>query len=193
MDSQRATSLEQLSDANPNANAAPHAGMAPPQQGMQQTPHGATDNELVQDILQEMQSNDGPALPSANAAALAHQMDAQVHDTMPPDTQAEMQAYAEHARGEDHAPAPTFAPVPTFDAALTPTAKGFSLVEFAKTTLLFMILYIVVTSGVFQSLVRKVPVFCTVVEGADPTVNFMGTVAVALVAGLLMAGVQVFV
>ena len=53
-----------------------------------------------------------------------------------------------------------------------------------------------VTSGLVQGLVCKIPMLCVAVtEGvvADPKLNFMGTVAVAFVAGLVMATVQAFV
>ena len=98
--SQRATSLDQLTAAN--GGPADNVGLGgSPQQAMQQaTAHtNASDNELVQDILQEMQSgNDAAAAQAsaaANNAAIARQMDPNVNGNGPaPETAADIQAYA---------------------------------------------------------------------------------------------------
>lgn len=204
--SQRATSLDQLTATNAGGAPDGPAG-APPQQAMQQ----ASDNELVQDILQEMQTgNDvaaAQASAAANDAAMARQMDPNVHGDGPaPESAADLQAYAaetnaglelEKQYGQMPSPASmAFGRAVDEDAAPKGLFAKFNLIEFVKTVLLFMILYIVVTSGLVQGLVCKVPMLCAAVaEGvvADPKLNFMGTVAVAFVAGLVMATVQAFV
>ena len=205
--SQRATSLDQLTAANAGSidNVVP--GGAPPQQAMQQ----ASDNELVQDILQEMQTGNDTAAAQASAAAndasIARQMDPHVHGDGPtPESATDLQAYAaetnaglelEKQYGQMPSPASmAFGRTSDEDIASKGIFAKFNLIEFIKTVLLFMILYIVVTSGLVQNLVCKIPILCTAVaEGvvADPKPNFMGTVAVAFVAGLVMATVQAFV
>ena len=205
--SQRATSLDQLATAN--AGGPPNAGVtgAPPQQAMQQ----ASDNELVQDILQEMQTGNDVAAAQASAAtndaAIARQMDPNVHGDGPaPESAADLQAYAaetnaglelEKQYGQMPSPASmAFGRAADEDAAPKGIFAKFNPIEFVKTVLLFMILYIVVTSGLVQGLVCKIPMLCVAVaEGvtADPKLNFMGPVAVAFVAGLVMATVQAFV
>lgn len=203
--SQRATSLDQLTAANAGGAPDGPAG-APPQQAMQQ----ASDNELVQDILQEMQTGNDVAAAQASAAsndaAIARQMDPNVHGDGPaPESAADLQAYAaetnaglelEKQYGQMPSPASMAFGRADEDAAPKGLFAKFNLIEFVKTVLLFMILYIVVTSGLVQGLVCKIPMLCVAVaEGvvADPKLNFMGTVAVAFVAGLVMATVQAFV
>lgn len=211
--SQRATSLDQLTAANGGPADNVGLGSSPPQQAMQQaTAHtNASDNELVQDILQEMQSgNDAAAAQAsaaANNAAIARQMDPNVNGNGPaPETAADIQAYAAETNAgleleKQYGQMPSSASMAFGRTADEDTAhKGifakFNPIEFVKTVLLFMILYIVFTSGLVQGLMCKIPMLCVAAaEGvvADPKLNFMGTVAVAFVAGLVMAMVQAFV
>lgn len=70
---------------------------------------------------------------------------------------------------------------------------NLDIIQYAKTILLFMIVYIVVSNVNVQSLLCKLPYFSIpAVEGAvaAPQMSFLGNVGVALVAGVLMATVQ---
>ena len=202
---QRSTSLDQLASAGPtNTNPVINA---PPQQDMQGINPNATDSELVKDILQEMQSDTNSGSnnqqTTSDEAALARQMDPNVHNTaMQPETQQDLQAYAqetnkglelENQYGQMPDPASLLMKEPHATTVTKGWFSNFSVVEFAKTVLLFMILYIVVSSQFVQGLVCKIPTFCTVVaEGVtgSPQLNFMGTVVLAFVTGLVMATVQ---
>lgn len=203
---QRSTSLDQLSSAVPTSTSP--VTNAPPQQEMQQqgiNPN-ASDSELVKDILQEMQSETNPGsnnqLATSDEAALARQIDPNVHNTvMQPETQQELQAYAqetnkglelENQHGQMPDPASLLMREPLDTTASKGWFSNFSVVEFAKTVLLFMILYIVISSQFVQGLVCKIPTFCRpVTEGmAGSQLNFLGTVILAFVSGLVMATVQ---
>jgi hypothetical protein len=203
--SQRSTSLDQLATAAPtNTNPVTNA---PPQQQMQQqgiNPN-ASDSELVKDILQEMQSetNQGSNVQqtTSDEAAINRQMDPNVHNTvMQPETQQDLQAYAQETNkgleldnqyGQMPDPASLLLKEQHESNAASGWFSKFSVVEFAKTVLLFMILYIVVSSQFVQGLVCKIPTFCTAVaDGVSPQLNFMGTVVLAFVTGLVMATVQ---
>lgn len=202
---QRSTSLDQLTAAPTTTSPVTNA---PPQQEMQQqgiNPN-ASDSELVKDILQEMQSETNPGSnnqqTTSDEAALARQMDLNVHNTvMQPETQQELQAYAqetnkglelENQHGQMPDPASLLLREPHETTAPKGWFSNFSVVEFAKTVLLFMILYIVVSSQFVQGLVCKIPTFCTAVADGvvGPRLNFMGTVVLAFVTGLVMATVQ---
>lgn len=210
--SQRATSLDQLTAANGGPADNVGLGGSPPQQAMQQaTAHtNASDNELVQDILQEMQSSNDAAAAQASAAAnnaaIARQMDPNINGNVPaPETAADIQAYSAETNAgleleKQYGQMPSSASMAFGRTAEDTAPKGlfakFNPIEFVKTVLLFMILYIVFTSGLVQGLMCKIPMLCVAVaEGvvADPKLNFMGTVAVAFMAGLVMATVQAFV
>lgn len=205
--SQRSTSLDQLTTAvssgtNPVLNT-------PPQQEMQQqgiNPN-ASDSELVKDILKEMHSDNNPGSniqqTTSDEASLARQLDPNVHNTvMQPETQQDLQAYVqetnkslEFENQHGQMPDPASLLLNNKHEAITNTGwfSNFSVVEFAKTVLLFMILYIIISSQFVQGLVCKIPTFCTVVTDgivSSPKLNFMGTVILAFVTGLVMATVQ---
>ena len=203
---QRSTSLDQLTTTVPtNTNLVTNA---PPQQEMQQqgmNPN-ASDSELVKDILQEMQSSENNLgsniqQTTSDEAALARQMDPNVHNTvMQPETQQDLRDYAQETNkgleldnkyGQMPDPASLLLKEQNESTAAAGWFSKFSVVEFAKTVLLFMILYIVISSQFVQGLVCKIPTFCTaVVDGGSPQLNFMGTVVLAFVTGLVMATVQ---
>ena len=196
---QRATSLDQLT-ANQHANP-----NLPPQQVLQ---GNATDKELVQDILQEMQTGNSGTISSdaSNEAGLARQLDSNVHNESTSPTHDETPQSPSNAKdlpqSLQHVPEKAKLTDPDVAQGLStqnnqkPVKQGFNLIEFVKTILLFMILYIVLSHSTVQSLLCKISAFCTPVsEGAlaQPSLNFMGTVTIAFIAGLIMAAVQAFV
>ena len=196
---QRATSLDQLS-----ANEQADANLAP-QHALQ---GNATDKELVQDILQEMQTGNSGTISSesSNQAGLARQLDSNVHDGggSPAHDNTPQPASTDKDAAKSAHQAPETATLTQADAnhglatqnTQQQVKQGFNLIEFVKTALLFMILYIVLSHSTVQSLLCKISAFCTpVAEGtlAQPGLNFMGTVTIAFVAGLIMAVVQAFV
>ena len=198
---QRGTSLSQLNEANP---------AEPVQTAMHN--NAPTDNELVDDILKEINQNngdvvgtgalngDGGGVPSAE---YQQQVDTQIQHNMPPATaqdvhdyqQAEIDTATVQSNGEvvlsdgerllrEQSPSATEQP------------RGFlgslDIMQFAKTLLLTMILFIVVTNAHTQSLVCRIPYFCNVVNGVMQ-LNFVGTSAIALLCGVVLASVQAFV
>ena len=185
---QRGTSLSQLNDTPTEpVQTAMHTG-AP------------TDNELVDDILKEINQNHGDG--GATSAEYQQQVDSQVQHNMPPASaqdvydyqQAEIDTATVQSNGEvvsegerllrEQSPATEHPP------------RGFlgslDLLQFAKTLLLTMILFIVVTNTHTQSLVCRIPYFCNVVNGVMQ-LNFVGTSVIALLCGVVLASVQAFV
>lgn len=187
---QRGTSLDQLNDTSSST-----------EQPVQTPMHNntQTDNELVDDILKEINQNQ----TDGNAAAQYHQphIDSQTQHNMPPATEQDVQDYQQAEI--DTATVQTNGDVVSegeqllreqsvVDNAPKGFLASFDGVTFAKTLLLTMILFIVVTNAHTQSLVCKIPSFCSAVNGVMQ-LNFVGTSVLALLCGLVMASVQVLV
>ena len=186
---QRGTSLDQLNDASPSAEQPVQAPMHNNTQ---------TDNELVDDILNEINQNqaDGNA-----ASQYQQQMDAQTQHKMPPATEQDVQDYQQAEI--DTATVQTNGDVVSegeqllreqsvVDNAPKGFLASFDGMTFAKTLLLTMILFIVVTNVHTKSLVCKIPSFCSAVNGVMQ-LNFVGTSVLALLCGLVLASAQAFV
>lgn len=67
-------------------------------------------------------------------------------------------------------------------------APRFNIVTFAKTVLLFMLVYMLFSLRYVKTLVGKIPTFST-----EQGLSVIGTVVSAAVGGLIMASVQVYV
>lgn len=217
----RSTSLDTLS-VPPSAlsTASPASTASTSTMASQQLP---SDSELVNDILQEIQQSNaatGGGVVDANTvhqqqqtndSAFARQMDPNLTHEMPPTSADQLRTYA---TSEQTGMATSAATSATHDtdlartlAAAQPVSSGsasdeagwfgflgnLDIIQYAKTILLFMIVYIVVSNSTVQSLLCKVP-FCGVAPAIDavatPQMSFLGNVGVALVAGILMATVQ---
>lgn len=210
---------ESRSTSIDNLDSAPSAAAIPDSAAVQQ--HMPSDSELVNDILQEInQSNAGgggteQATVDANTvtqqqqtndSAFARQVDTHVNHDLPPTNGNQLQDHASTAPAplatsetHDTGLARTLAAAETGTGTDTDTGLlgslglggGFDILLFAKTVLLFMIMYIVISNTAVQGLLCKLPYFGTAVaEGAAPQLSFMGTVVLALVGGVAMAGVQ---
>ena len=150
-----------------------------------------------------------------NDSAFARQMDPNLTHDIPPTTPQQVQNYADAQQvgGDSDAGtadrngtgsyntdlARTLSAAQPIDAMTTENDGWFGflgnldIIQYAKTILLFMIVYIVVSNVNVQSLLCKLPYFSIpAVEGAvaAPQMSFLGNVGVALVAGVLMATVQ---
>jgi hypothetical protein len=196
---QRGTSLSQLNDPPPTepVQTAMHTG-AP------------TDNELVDDILKEINQNQGDVVGTGalkgdggvTSAEYQQQVDTQVQHNLPPATtqdvhdyqQAEIDTTTLQSNGE--VPVSEGERLLREQSPATEPTRGFlgslDLLQFAKTLLLTMILFIVVTNTHTQSLVCRIPYFCNVVNGVMQ-LNFVGTSVIALLCGVVLASVQAFV
>jgi len=195
---QRGTSLSQLNEAHPAepVQTAMHTG-AP------------TDNELVDDILKEINQNQGDVVGTGAlngdggvaSAEYQQQVDSQVQHNLPPATaqdvhdyqQAEIDTATVQSNGEVVSEGERLL---REQSPATEQPRGFlgslDLMQFAKTLLLTMILFIVVTNTHTQSLVCRIPYFCNVVNGVMQ-LNFVGTSVIALLCGVVLASVQAFV
>ena len=202
--SERATSIDQLATAPPQ--------QVPPQLAMQ------SDTELVNDILQEINqqppanagtvnANSPQQQQQTNDTAFARQMDTSLQHSLAPTDTEQLQTYEAASRPPSLAVDDSEEKSATRDLTATyeePASlmngyglfRGFDVVQFAKTILLFMIFYIVISNQHVQALLCKVPYCCAeVVADAPvaPRLTFAGTVGVALVAGVAMASVQALV
>ena len=145
-----------------------------------------------------------------NDSAFARQMDPNLTHEMPPTSTDQLKAYAttEQTGGlstsvtsHDTDLARTLAAAQPDRITGTSSENagwfGFlgnlDIIQYAKTILLFMIVYIVVSHSTVQSLLCKLP-FWGVAPAIDAVatsqMSFLGNVGVALVAGVLMATVQ---
>ena len=191
---QRGTSLAQLAN---NGNAPDDGRQVQP---VQTTMHNnaPSDNDLVDDILNEININHNDA---TGTAVLEQQMDTNIQHNLPPSTEQDVQDY-QHAE-IDTAVVQTNGEVSEGERLLreqSSTAEtviqqpkgffaSFDLMQFAKTLLLTMILFIVVTNVHTQSVVCKIPQLCNTVNGVMQ-LNFMGTALLALLSGILLAVAQ---
>ena len=211
--SERATSIDQLATAPPQQQQQQQQ-QVPPQLAMQ------SDTELVNDILQEINQQPPPAnagtvnanspqqQQQTNDPAFARQMDTSLQHNLAPTDAEQLQTYeaasrppslAMHADDEEKSVTRDLTAAYEEPASLMNgygLFRGFDVVQFAKTILLFMIFYIVISNQHVQTLLCKVPYCCAeVVAGAPvpPRLTFAGTVGVALLAGVAMASVQALV
>jgi hypothetical protein len=170
-----------------------------------------TDNELVDDILKEInhtqadgqqqqQQQQHPPNPEFD-----QHMDPQIHHNLPPENAQQLNDY--HEQQVDPAELAQNGRVLSDNALLQQQQQqlpatdanrfgGFNIVQFVKTLLLTMILFIVVTNKHVHGLLCKIPYMCTttIVDGITSSqVNFMGTVLMAFVSGLVLSTTQAFV
>ena len=182
---QRGTSLSQLTESSTD--------ISPVQTTMHEN---STDNELVDDILKEMNQNQNDTI-GQSTDEYEKQMDAQVQHNLTPSNQNELEDYQEST-------------VDTFDENTKVLSEGerllhegvqveqkgffesFDVIQFVKTILLTMILFVVLTNNYTHSLICKIPYLCSTVNGVMQ-LNFVGTMVLATVAGLTMATSQLLV
>jgi hypothetical protein len=206
---ERATSLTNLSaeqSSSHHGGGGGGGGGMPPQSVMQ---NSQTDNELVDDILKEINHTqaDGGQQQPANPEFDQH-MDPQVHHNLSPANAQQLNDYheqqvdsaelAQNGRvlSERDTNSLLQQPQQQQHAADASRLGGFDIVQFAKTLLLTMILFIVVTNKHVHGLLCKIPYMCTttIVEGiASSQVNFIGTILMAFVSGLVLSTAQAFV
>lgn len=182
---QRGTSLSQLTEHSLDV-ASVQASMH----------DNSTDNELVDDILKEMNQNQSDGV-GQSSDEYNKQMDAQVQHNLAPPTQGELEDYHET----------TVDTLQENDEALSDGERllheevhveqkgfleSFNIVQFVKTILLTMILFVVLTNAHTHSLVCKIPYFCSAVHGVMQ-LNFAGTIVLATLAGVAMATIQALV
>jgi len=206
MDS-RATSIQQLNETSqPQIPSMSQTTMSsqPPQLSMQNAQqHSPTDNELVDDILNEI----GTTTPQLNQqiqntnAELEQHMDTQTKHHLQPSSTQELTDYQDTVSVVDTAKTSELSDGERLLRAQATTApksffESFDMIQFAKTLLLTMILFIVVTNSFTQKMLCKLPYICstTMVEGiASTQLNFIGTVLLAFVSGLVLSTAQAFV
>lgn len=192
---ERATSIEQLSDIQPTLST-----QSPPQLSMQNTQRAPTDNELVDDILNEI-GTPTQQFQDTNAA-LAQQMDTQTKHNLQPSSTQELTDYQDTV-DVSVADVPKSSTLTDGERPLltqTTTApksffESFDMIQFAKTLLLTMILFIVVTNSFTQKMLCKLPYVCstTLTDGVASTqLNFIGTVLLAFLSGLVLSTTQAF-
>jgi hypothetical protein len=209
---ERATSLTNLSAEQPSAHHGGGGGGGMPPQSVMQ--NSQTDNELVDDILKEInhtqvdggqqqqqQQQQHPTNPEFD-----QHMDPQVHHNLPPGNAQQLNDYheqqvdsaelAQNGRVLSDSLQQQQQATEATEATEASRFEGFSIVQFAKTLLLTMILFIVVTNKHVQGFLSNIPYMCTttIVEGVTSSqVNFMGTVLMAFASGLVLATTQAFV
>ena len=221
---ERATTIETLSslqgDVKPThvSSTSSVDNTLPPQTMMQQSnPNNISDNELVDDILKEINQNQNAEAPTAtattehqtkeastedmNQTTLSMQMDPQVQHNIEPSTAHDLQGYhntqvaaspPELSHGEKllHEQHGLLTPIESNDMF-----SSFNIIQFAKTFLLTMMLFIIVTNSYTHTLLCKIPYLCTttLVNGiSNSQLNFAGTMVLASLSGFLVATAQAF-
>jgi hypothetical protein len=128
-------------------------------------------------------------------------MDPQINHNLPPPTEQDVQDYQQAEM--DTAVVQTNGEVSEGELLLReqstaaeadmhrPTSffASFDLMQFAKTLLLTMILFIVVTNVHTQSILCKIPQLCSTGNGVMQ-LNFMGTALLAFMSGIILAVAQ---
>jgi hypothetical protein len=174
-----------------------------------------TDNELVDDILNEIQSSNVSSNPSSVSGtnpstsletSAPHATDDQTKHALQPSTAQDLTEFQNKVSvAESNADANALdlsegERLLRNSSTIQDTPKSFwetfDVIQFAKTLLLTMILFILVTNTHTQTLLCKLPYVCTttLVDGVSKTqLNFIGTVLLAFVSGTILASVQAFV
>lgn len=189
---QRGTSLAHLANANASSD---EGTLAQPVQTSMHN-NAPSDNELVDDILNEINQNQND---TTGGAAFEQQMDTQTQHNIAPATeqdvqdyqQAEMETAVVQTNGEVSEGERLLREQSAAAVVEKPTSffGSFDILQFAKTLLLTMILFIVVTNAHTQSVVCKIPQLCSTVNGVMQ-LNFMGTGILALLCGIVLAVAQ---
>ena len=209
----RATSIENLNQSSFTHEPAsqPNAmhSQSHPQSGMQQhAPHNPSDNELVDDILNELSATTAtPQSREVDGGAnqeFANHLDTETTHQLQPTTTDDLAEYQNRvAVSSEGAHTQTelsegerLLRLHTSSSAPQAPAASFDVILFAKTVLLTMILFIVVTNRYTQTLLCRLPYIfsTTLVEGVSSThLNMMGTVLTAFVSGVVISTVQAFI
>lgn len=182
---QRGTSLSQLTEHS--------LDVAPVQASMHDN---STDNELVDDILKEINPNQSDGVVQSSGE-YNKQMDAQVQHNLAPPTQGELEDYHDttvNTLQENSEALSEGERLLHEDAHVEQKGffESFDIIQFVKTILLTMILFVVLTNTHTHSLVCKIPYLCSAVNGVIQ-LNFAGTIVLATLAGVAMATTQALV
>lgn len=205
--------------AVPGADAGQSSGVAGPSDS-------ELVNDILQEINQSNAAKQAGGVVDANSvtqqqhtndSAFARQMDPNMNRDIPAVTPQQADNYAAAGKASATTPgttstttsfatashdpdlARTLAAAQSADAApsLLGGFGGFDVIQYAKTLLLFMIVYIVMSNTNIQQLLCKLPYFCAnvaeVTSGSAPQMSFLGTVVVAVFGGVAMASVQAYV
>lgn len=202
---QRETQIETLTNNTPTQQDTTNAlQQSPPQLPMQNAPpQSLSDNELVDDILNEINTANTPSQSNADekveSSEFTQHMDNTTSHALQPSSSQDLQDYqnkVDIAESQD-----TLSEGERLLRAQRQTTEpksfleSFDMIQFAKTLLLTMILFIVVTNSHTQKLLCKLPFICTttMVEGVASTqLNFMGTILMAFLCGIVLSSAQAF-
>jgi hypothetical protein len=188
---QRSTSLEHLQ--NP-AHASENPTLA-----------NATSNEqIVNDILTEINTEN-----NGNSASFQHQVDPHTQQPMPPHTDEQVDILQQQSDDMNalHTQQPDVSEVDVSNmqqqqistdpagtsSTVLPThfsVAQFDVIMVVKNVLLFMIMFVLFSLPEVHHLFCKLPFFC---NKATQSVNMWGTMGCALCAGLMFAGVKLYV
>lgn len=197
---QRETQIETLTNNTPTQDTTNALQQSPPQLPMQNAPpQSLSDNELVDDILNEINTANTPTEEKGESSEFAQHMDNTTTHALQPSSSQDLKDYqnkVDVAESQN-----TLSEGERLLRAQRQTTEpksfleSFDMIQFAKTLLLTMILFIVVTNSHTQKLLCKLPFICTttMVEGVASTqLNFMGTILMAFLCGLVLSSAQAF-
>ncbi len=197
---QRETQIETLTNNTPTQDTTNALQQSPPQLPMQNAPpQSLSDNELVDDILNEINTANASTEEKGESSEFAQHMDNTTTHALQPSSPQDLKDYqnkVDVAESQN-----TLSEGERLLRAQRQTTEpksfleSFDMIQFAKTLLLTMILFIVVTNSHTQKLLCKLPFICTttMVEGVASTqLNFMGTILMAFLCGLVLSSAQAF-
>lgn len=104
----------------------------------------------------------------------------------------------EQEQGQEQGQEQQNAYAPSIPSGLMPglsaqKGSGFDIIQFVKTILLFMILYILFSLPDIHKILCKLPFLCKNALDGSTSLNFIGIVLCALVGGVIFSTVQTFV
>ena len=188
----QATVNEILNEINPGGNGDPTQIFQRQTDGMVTSPTESFVPQTVNDVQeihgqqQQHHQQQQPGSDVGESGAGGEAAAAQFAEGQP--SAAAEAAAEEEQQQQQQRMAASLAMPPLSSYVAAPEKRGFDIMTFAKTVLLFALIYMVFSLRKVRDVLMKIPSFQH--EG-NPTV--IGTVIIALVGGMIMGGVQAFV
>ena len=183
----QATVNEILNEINPGSNGDPTQIFQRQTDGMVTSPTESFVPQTARDVQeihgqQQQQQQQGGEIGAGEEVAPAQYTEENPTSTAVAPAEEEQQQQQQRMAERVALP-----PLSAYVAA-APAKRGFDIIGFAKTTLLFALIYMVFSLRKVREVLMKIPSF-----QHEGTPTLIGTVIIALFGGAIMGGVQAFV
>ena len=205
---QRSTSLDNLptnNSSNTLVNDILREMNDTPSQGQQNNENfvgqGQNEQAFARQIDAQAQNVDQQVQPTPEQMQELHNQEVELQKDMSETQQVlEQEQVQEQEQGQEQGQGQEQqnAYAPSIPSGLMPglsaqKGSGFDIIQFVKTILLFMILYILFSLPDIHKILCKLPFLCKNALDGSTSLNFIGIVLCALVGGVIFSTVQTFV